>query len=211
MTRLCAESGQAIVVEDDLLTSPHFLRYMNDALQRYRDEASVMQVAGYMFPVELELSEDALFLPFVGSWGWATWARAWAHFDPAAGAYEALKADRKLRRRFDLNGAYPYFQMLEMQLRGQVDSWAIRWYLSTFMRDGLTLYPRKSLVENIGFDGSGVHGDMRPSSGAGRCGGAVSTFPQLGVRPALRDKVYDHLAGMRNLRARLAYLIRRGF
>jgi len=157
VTRLCEECGRVIVMEDDLITSPHFLSYMNDALTRYENEDRVMQIAGYMFPVNLELEEDALFLPFTSSWGWATWERAWRHFDATGAGCQRLVEDQSLRRAFDLNGKYGYLRMLESQLRGEIDSWAIRWYLSVFLMNGLTLYPKKTLVGNLGFDGSGVN------------------------------------------------------
>ena len=157
VTSLCAEHGRVIVVEDDLVTSPHFLTYMNDGLTRYEYEDRVMQIAGYMFPVSLKVDEDALFLPFTSSWGWATWERAWRNFDASGSGHRRLVEDQILRQAFDLNGKYGYFQMLESQLRGETDSWAIRWYLSVFLMNGLTMYPKKTLVRNCGFDGSGVN------------------------------------------------------
>lgn len=157
VTALCEECGRVIVMEDDLITSPHFLSYMNDALTRYEHEDRVMQIAGYMYSINLELEEDALFLPFTSSWGWATWERAWRLFDAAGAGCQRLLEDQSLRRAFDLNGKYGYFRMLESQLRGETDSWAIRWYLSVFLMNGLTLYPKKTLVGNLGFDGSGVN------------------------------------------------------
>ena len=154
---LCRSHGRVIVLEDDLLLSPHFLRYMSAALDRYADRPEVMQVAGNMFPVALETTDDALFLPFVSSWGWATWDRAWRLFDPKMGGYQRLAAERQLRRRFNLDGAYDYFGMLRRQISGEIDSWAIGWNLSVFQAGGLVLYPRQCLVENRGFDGSGIH------------------------------------------------------
>ena len=149
--------GRAIVVEDDLATSPHFLDYMNAALERYEPEDRVMQISGYMFLATLHTSADAIFLPFITSWGWATWARAWRHYDPLARNHPRLPEDPALRRRFDLDGHYPYFKMLQAQQHGKIDSWAISCYLSVFFRNGLALYPKKSLVRNLGFDGSGVN------------------------------------------------------
>lgn len=146
-----------IVLEDDLIVSPNFLRFMNDALDQYEDKPSVIQISGYMFPVKVDIDEDALFLPMTTSWGWATWKRAWQLFDPDAKGYASLKNDSMLRKRFNLDGAFDYFSMLENQLEGRINSWAIRWYLATFLNNGLTLYPRQSLVSNIGFDGSGTH------------------------------------------------------
>lgn len=158
VTELCEKYGRVIVIEDDLLVSKYFLSYMNSALDLYEDDERVMQISGHMFPVELKAETDAVFLPFPTSWGWATWGRAWARFDGGMKDYHKLEDDAGLRKRFDLNGAYPYFRMLRSQHEGRIDSWAIRWYLSVFMLDGLTLFPRKTLVENTGFDGSGTHG-----------------------------------------------------
>ncbi len=148
-----------------------------------------MQVSGYMFPVDLDADTDAVFLPFTTSWGWATWSRAWRRFDPQMSAFERLSADPALRRTFNLEGAYDYFDLLRRQKRGQVDSWAIRWYLSVFMQGGLTLYPVRSLVQNIGFDGSGTHGadgtfDQGPLAATFR----VERFPmQVDVFPGWRS------------------------
>ncbi len=157
VTSIVNERGRIIVLEDDLIVAPHFLDYMNLALDKYQDEPKAIQISGYMFPVKLEIKEDALFLPLTTSWGWATWKRAWDLFDPDARGYARVSTDPTLRERFNLDGAYDYFSMLEAQMTGKVDSWAIRWYLSAFMLGALTLYPRQSLIKNVGFDGSGTH------------------------------------------------------
>lgn len=157
VTALCAEHGRVIVLEDDLVVSPTFLAYMNAALDRYADAPEVYGVSGFMYAVDLGPEQDAAFLPFISSWGWATWDRAWRAFDPAAGGYGRLRADRRLRRGFDLGGNYNFFEMLEGWRAGRNDSWAIRWYLSVFLRSGLTLFPARSLVENRGFGADAEH------------------------------------------------------
>jgi acetyltransferase-like isoleucine patch superfamily enzyme len=160
---LCGRFGRVIVLEDDLIVAPNFLRFMNDALDRYADDERVMQATGYMFPVPSNRGDKALFLPLISCWGWATWKRAWDLFDPAMSHYPALQNDGARRARFDLGDSYPYFDMLRRQLHGELDSWGIRWYLSVFSRDGLVLWPPHTLVENGGFDGSGTHGDFAPA------------------------------------------------
>lgn len=157
VTQLCNQHGKVIVLEDDLVVSPHFLDFMNISLLKYADEDRVMQIAGYMYPINFSSENDALLLPMTSSWGWATWHRAWKSFDDSASGYEDLKSNRALKKKFDLEGKYPYFKMLEAMKHGKLSSWAIRWYLSVFLRDGLVLYPKKSLVNNNGFDGSGVN------------------------------------------------------
>lgn len=158
VTALCSKHGCVVVVEDDLVVAPVFLNFLNRALEQYKADERVMQVSGHMFSVEcVHGDEHAFFLPFVTSWGWATWDRAWQEFDPSMKGYDRIASSAERRKRFDLGGAYPYFQMLNRQRAGKIDSWAVRWYLSVFDRDGLVLYPRQSLVSNEGFDGSGTH------------------------------------------------------
>ena len=158
VTALCNRFGRVIVLEDDIVVQPGFLDFMNRALTRYRDDERVMQVTGYMFPVPLGGSNAALFLPLISCWGWATWKRAWDSFDSLSRDHAALQSDASRRRRFNLSDSYPYFEMLQRQVRGEVDSWGIRWYFSVFSRGGLVLWPPHSMVANIGFDGSGTHG-----------------------------------------------------
>ncbi|MBL8796081.1 MAG: glycosyltransferase family 2 protein [Planctomycetia bacterium] len=149
--------GEAIVIEDDLVLSPDFLRFMNAALDAYRDAPRVMQVSGYMYPIERSADAAAAFLPLTSSWGWATWARAWKHFDGDMRGADGLLRDAQARYRFDLDGSHPCTHLIELQRAGRMDSWAIRWYLSVFLANGLVLYPPQSLVQNGGFDGTGTH------------------------------------------------------
>jgi len=157
VTDLCREYGRVIVVEDDLVVSPAFLDYMLQALDRYHDDPQVYQLSGYMFPVDSHAMTEAFFLPFITTWGWATWARAWQVFDWHATGAQVRLTDADTRRRFNLDGHYPYATMLEDRLAGRNDSWGVLWWWSVFQRNGLALYPRQSLVINRGFDGSGRH------------------------------------------------------
>ena len=211
VSRLCESAGRVIVVEDDLQVAPGFLSYLNAALDRYRDEPQVMQISAHMFPVDVAVRDDAFFLPFISSWGWATWNRAWKKFDPLATGYAQLKTDTCRRRAFNMDGAYNYFSMLEAQLEGKIDSWAVRWNLSVFMNDGLVLYPRKSLVENTGFDGSGVHcrrGSLEQTIDSGF---TPERLPAPEIDPEVREKVFDYFRARRNPRARLRMLAARFF
>lgn len=150
-----------IVLEDDLAVSPFFLDYMNAALNIYENIDQVMQISGFMFPVKFRnVSKDCFFLPFTTTWGWGTWKRAWRHFDNTMKGYERLRENKELRRSFDMRGTYPYFDMLERQMRGEVNSWGIQWYLAVFINNGIVLHPRISLSKNIGFDKHATHTRM---------------------------------------------------
>jgi len=157
VTRLTAEHGKVVVVEDDLILARNFLTYMDAALERFADDPRVMQVSAFAHDVDRPPA-TATFLPMTSSWGWATWQRAWQAFDPAVPSAQRMLRDPAARRRFDMGGAMRYSRMLEMQLKGDLDSWAVKFYLTVFERHGLVLYPPRTLVDNRGFDGSGSHG-----------------------------------------------------
>lgn len=158
VTTVCNQYGRVIVLEDDMVTSPHFLTYMNEALDMYEQNEDVVSIHGYTYPVIKALPE-AFFLRGADCWGWATWRRGWECFNPDGQFLLDELTRRNLLKNFDFNGAYPYSKMLEGQIKGTNDSWAIRWYASAFLAGKLTLYPGRSLVHNIGNDASGTHCD----------------------------------------------------
>jgi hypothetical protein len=156
VTEVVDQHGQVIVLEDDLVTSPYFLKFMNEALDFYKDEERIISIHGYIYPVKGRLPET-FFLKGADCLGWATWKRGWNLFEPDGRRllYE-LKA-RNLTRRFNFDGTYSYTGLLKDQIAGKNQSWAVRWYASAFLNDKLTLYPGKSLVYHTGADGSGTH------------------------------------------------------
>jgi len=155
VTETMGKYGKAIVLEDDLETTPHFLQYMNDGLNLYENDLQVASIHGYIYPIE-HLDEN-FFIKGADCWGWATWERAWDLFEEdGQKLYNELK-NRKLLKEFDFNGSYAYSVMLKEQIAGKNSSWAVRWYASMFLQQMLTLYPSKSFVRNIGNDNSGSH------------------------------------------------------
>ncbi len=184
--------GTVIVVEDDLITSPQFLSYMYRGLDTYSEDDRVMQISGYMFPVDVESADDAFFLPMTTSWGWATWRHAWDHFDPSMGKLSLLDGSKSLRHEFDLLGSYPYYRMICDQREGRIDSWAIRWYLSVFLNRGITLYPKASLVSNIGFDGTGTHCASKRTFSV-FSDSNINRFPSAALNTVITRQVIDHL------------------
>lgn len=156
VTRVVNEYGRVIVLEDDLVTAPGFLQFMNDALDTYADEPRVGHIQAYDFTQNSRLPETFL-IKFTGSWGWATWQRAWQHFNPDGQYLLDELRRRHLTHRFDFNGKYGFTRMLRRQVEGKNNSWAIRWNASLFLQDILSLNVGRSLVQNEGFDGSGTH------------------------------------------------------
>lgn len=156
VSEVLSSHERIIVLEDDLVTSRHFLCYVNEALDRFDDDDRVISVHGYVYPVQ-EMLPEAFFLRGADCWGWATWRRGWSMFNPDGQALLDELKRRDLVKQFDFNGTYGYSEMLESQIKGANDSWAIRWHASAFVADKLTLYPGRSLVHNIGNDSSGTH------------------------------------------------------
>ena len=151
-------SDSIIVLEDDLIVSRYFLKFMNDGIRTYRHDPRVASIHGYVYPLALSVP-PTFFLRGADCLGWATWRRAWERFESDGERLRRsmLQLGARERRLFDFGGKYPYLKMLERQARGDVDSWAIRWYASAFLNQMYTLYPGKSLVNHAGGDGSGTN------------------------------------------------------
>ena len=156
VTEIINKYGRIIVLEDDMVSSPYFLKFMNEAIAFYKDEEKVISIHGYIYPVNAQLPET-FFLRGADCWGWATWKRGWDLFEPNGRKLLHEIWKRKLQKRFDINGAYPYTKMLEDESGGKNNSWAVRWYASAFLKNKLTLHPGRALVFNVGLDASGTH------------------------------------------------------
>lgn len=149
--------GRIIVLEDDLTTSPFALTYFNDALERYQHEDKVMQISGYGYPLkDLALLPETFFFRVANSWGWATWDRAWNHFNADINSLTDDFTTEQIHQ-FSIEGKENFWKQVQEFKSGKINSWAIRWYASVFKNNGLVLYPRNSLTQNIGNDGSGTH------------------------------------------------------
>ena len=145
-----------IILEDDLEVSPFFLNYMNDALDLYANSKNVSSISGYMYPIEpTKFSSNYFFLKIIESWGWGTWKRAWNNFEKDSLILKKQIDEKKLANQFNFGSGISYYKMLEDNINGLNDSWAVRWYASTFLKNMYTLFPSKSFVKNIGIDNSG--------------------------------------------------------
>lgn len=155
ITEIVNKYGRVIVVEDDILAAPYFLKYMNDGLNMYADNPRVASIHAYRYPSFLKLPQT-FFIKGADCWGWATWKRAWDVFNPDANYLLQQIEYRKLKRSFNFGNTYPYLQMLKNQRDGKISSWAICWNASAFLNDMYTLYPGVSMAQQIGMDGIGA-------------------------------------------------------
>jgi O-antigen/teichoic acid export membrane protein len=158
VTEIFEKYERQIVLEDDLLTAPDFLTFMNKALERYEQELRIFSVSGFNHAVTMpdEYEYDGVFSHRSCSWGWGTWKSRWEQVDWEVSDYREFRANKGQQELLNRGGGDLSY-MLDLQMSGAIDSWAIRWAYAHFKHDAVALASRDSKVYNIGFDGSGVH------------------------------------------------------
>jgi FkbM family methyltransferase len=154
VTDIVNKYGKIIVLEDDIVTSQGFLRYMNDALDFYKNEEKVFHISGYMFPVRKKLP-TTFFYNTASCWGWGTWVRAWNHFNGDTNFLISSLDQKDLKSKFNLENSYDFYSQLEANKNKSLKTWAVKWYASFFLQNGYALHPYPSLTKNIGHDGNG--------------------------------------------------------
>lgn len=142
----CYES--AIIVEDDVVTSPFFLDFMNKALVNYKQESKILSIGSWNYYYETQAN---FFNHMPDTIAWATWKDRWALFEPDGHKLYNQLVEKKLMDKFNLNGNFNFENMLVQQFEGKVSSWAIRWTALAVLKNTVTLYPKISLSKHIGF------------------------------------------------------------
>jgi glycosyltransferase involved in cell wall biosynthesis len=155
-----------IVLEDDLITTPHFLEYMNAALQHYKNDSGAFSVTGHTFPEKhLAIPKDYSFDTYAGyrcsSWSWGTWRDRWQQVRWDMDYYPAFAKNIAEQESFNRGGS-DLSTMLKMQYEKKIDSWAIRFSYAHHTTGTHCIYPTKTLVKNIGLDHSGTHSIPNP-------------------------------------------------
>ena len=156
VTMVISRHGKVIVVEDDLIVSNNFLKYMNEGLDFYQANRCIGAIQGFQYPIDTG-GIDCKFLRGADCWGWATWNDRWTELNLNSKMLLTSIVASNLAKKFNLYGAFNYTGLLEAQDRGEIDSWAILWHASLFLRNLYSVFPPTSLVVNAGLDGSGTH------------------------------------------------------
>lgn len=157
-TEILRKHKKAIILEDDLLTAPDFLKFMNNALIYYENNFKIFSISGYTFPINIpsDYKNNFYIFPRASSWGWATWLNRWEKSDWNINDFKTFKFDKNEKKKFNEGGG-DLTSMLMSQKYGYIDSWAIRWTYAHFKNNAFSLYPTKTRVKNIGFDNTGTH------------------------------------------------------
>ena len=163
VTQLCNEYGRTIAVEDDVITAPDFLAFMNHALQRYVNERRMFSVCAFNPPIVTPktYSYDAFCSYRFTCWGWGTWKDRWEKVDWLVEDFPEFMADRAKQKRLNLGGE-DLSWLLNLQMEGKIDSWDTIWAYTHSKHDALALLPVSSKAYNIGLDGSGTHCKRAP-------------------------------------------------
>jgi hypothetical protein len=156
VTSIINQYEKVIVLEDDLVTSPYFLKFMNDALDFYMDEEKIWHISGWNHPIDTTGLNDVFLWRFMCCWGWATWKNRWQYFEK-----DTDKLIREFSKndiwRFNLDGGEDFWSHVIANKKGILNTWAIYWYANIFKKNGLCVNPSITLVSNIGLDGSGTN------------------------------------------------------
>jgi hypothetical protein len=156
VTNIVNKYGKIIVLEDDLVTSPYFLKYMNEALEYYKNAKKVWHISGWNYPIETAVLPDVFLWRVMNCWGWATWSDRWQFFSKDINK-TIYNFSRKEIKSFNLDGVYDFWSQVKANKEGKINTWAIFWYATIFKNNGLCLNPARTFVKNIGLDGSGEH------------------------------------------------------
>lgn len=185
VTSVLEKYDSVIVIEDDINTSPYFLNFISSALEFYKYDTDVISITGFNYPLDNNtLKDQTFFLKGTECWGWATWRRGWDLFEPDAQIlYDELKA-KKLFYHFDFMGKYKFSKMLEKTITLN-HSWAVKWYASAYLKGKFTLYPSRSMVENIGNQGTNQSQNHRKLLGKIEYAGERIEFKKYAIQSEL--------------------------
>lgn len=158
ITYVLARHDAVIVLEDDCLPHPNFIQYTVDCIEKYKDDKNVWGVSGYAWPMKLSASEtsDVYACGRTCSYGWATWKNRWQYYSREYDILKRIYADQEASQRLGIWGT-DLEDMLCATLKCQCDAWDVFWSLCVIERGGYFINPYKNLIQNIGFDGSGLH------------------------------------------------------
>lgn len=156
ITHVINQHNKVIVLEDDIVTSPYFLTFMNKALDYYQHNEKVWHISGWNYPISNQGIGDVYLWRLASGWGWATWSDKWKEYEKNIDKTinDFSKNDIK---RFNLDSSENFWGQVLSNKKGKINTWAIFWYSTIFKNGGLCLNPSQTYTRNIGLDGSGVN------------------------------------------------------
>ena len=156
VTEIVGKFGRVIVIEDDVETSPFFLKFMNSALDFFENEKRIWSITGFSYPLNKKKLPEAFCFFAISCWSWGTWADRWKHYEKNPDKYISQISKNGIKK-FDYYGSTKMFSQITANKTGRLDTWAIFWYALQFVNNGFQIMPSRPLAKNIGMDGTGIH------------------------------------------------------
>ncbi|HEX8161041.1 MAG TPA: hypothetical protein VF538_04170 [Pyrinomonadaceae bacterium] len=185
---------EAIILEDDCVPDPTFFRYCDELLEKYRDDERVPMICGSSFLPEKPATHSYYFSRYGHVWGWATWRRAWGHYDVSLAAWPELRGTTWLEDVLGEPAAAAYWrERFDATYAGQVDTWDYQWFFTCWAQNGMAVLPSINLVTNVGFGEDATHTKTAVSTMSYLPAGAIP-FPLRHPRYMVRSREDDQLA-----------------
>jgi hypothetical protein len=183
---------EAIILEDDCLPHPSFFRFCEDLLERYRDDERIFMISGDNFQSgKMRTKGSYYFSRYTHIWGWASWRRAWKHYDVNMKLWPEMRDGGRLCKMLLEKKVISYWtNIFERVHKGEIDTWDYQWLFACWIQNGLSILPNVNLVSNIGFNMEATHTTRRGKFGTMRTGPMI--FPLAHPSCVLRDAQADH-------------------
>ncbi len=150
---------EGIILEDDCLPDQSFFPFCQELLEKYRDDERIMMISGDNFQFGRNVTNNSYYFSrYFHIWGWATWKRAWKHYDVDIKAWPEIRQNGSLRNILSENKVVKYWESIFNSVyNGLINTWDYQWVFSCWIQGGLSIIPNQNLVSNIGFDANGTH------------------------------------------------------
>lgn len=149
---------QCIILEDDCIPNNSFFYYCEELLNLYYDNPSIMTIGGHRYDGPDEFDEESYFFSkYPNTWGWATWKRAWEHFDLELTQWPRLKNTDWLSKILGNKHHERYWSRIFDQMLEGMDAWDYALVFSSWIQNGISIRSKVNLIENIGFGLNATH------------------------------------------------------
>jgi len=182
---------EAIILEDDCLPHPCFFPYVEQLLDKFRHDERVMHIGGVNLQFGRRRTDASFYFSrYNHIWGWATWRRAWAHYDVKLSLWPSVRDGGWLNDVFGNPAQAAYWSRIFQKVYdGLIDTWDYQWTFSCWMQNGLAVLPSVNLISNIGFRSDATH--TREASMLGNIPLGEMRFPLVDPMFFVRDAIAD--------------------
>lgn len=179
-----------IILEDDCLPDQSFFPFCEDLLNRYREQPKVMMISGFNTKGVWDYPKSYFYSQYTAIWGWATWRRAWKHYDVTMRSWLDKNNQKHVQGQITDKLVWKSKKWTYDKLvKNEKDTWDYQWEYALLLNKGLSIVPISNLIENIGFQKNGTHTTDKQDQKIPEI--KPITFPLIYNDHFKRDRVYD--------------------